>query len=210
MEEIIQEAVADALFYKNSGGGVTISGGDPLLHPNFCHELATRLKREGVHVAVETSCFPKNWSVIDRLLKVIDLFIVDLKTLDAIKHESEIRWPLSPILANLNGLFKARANVRLHIPIIPGFNDSSQDIDAFVFFIAAHAEYISGVDILNYHCHGEAKYRALGRAYAYEGIEETNSNRLHRFARALRRAGIPSVTIGGLVGVNRAVTEASV
>lgn len=209
MDEIVQEVLADVLFYKNSGGGVTISGGDPLLHPNFCHELATRLRREGVHVAVETSCFPKNWSAIEPLLEVIDLFIVDLKSLDAIKHESVIRWPLSPILANLDGLFKARANVRLHIPFIPGFNDSSQDINAFVSFITAHAGYVSGVDILSYHCHGEGKYRALGRTYAYEGVEESDSDRMHQFAQALRRAGIPSVTIGGLVGVNRAVTETS-
>lgn len=209
IDEILHEALADRLFFKNSGGGVTISGGDPLLHPKFCHELASRLKREGVHVAMETSCFAKNWSAIESLLDVIDLFIVDLKSLDAAKHESVIRWPLSPILINLDGLFRANALVRLHIPLIPNFNDSQQDMESFVSFVSAHAGDISGVDILNYHCHGEGKYRALDRTYAYEGVPESNSSRLPWFAQAIRRAGIPSVTIGGLVGVKRAGTEAS-
>lgn len=209
MDEILQEALADALFFSNSGGGVTISGGDPLLHPKFCRELAFQLKREGVHVAIETSCFVRDWSIVESLLDVIDLFIVDLKSLDAAKHESVIRWPLSPILANLDGLFKAHADVRLHVPFIPGFNDSQQDVDSFISYISAHADDISGVDLLSYHCHGEGKYSALGRPYAYAGVEGSDSNRLPRLAQALRRAGVPSVTIGGLVGVGRAAAEAS-
>lgn len=203
VDDILREALSDQLFYANSGGGVTISGGDPLLYPEFTLELARRLKSESVHVALETSCFPKNWSAIEPLLEFVDLFIVDLKSLDAEAHERVIHWPLAPILRNIENLFRGGARVRIHIPFIPGFNDRDEDFSRYIEYIESNVNMICGVDILNYHCHGEGKYTFLGRAdtYAYKGVEEKPSAKIPWFAKTIKAAGVPSVTVGGLVGV---------
>ncbi len=203
IEEILREALSDQPFYQNSGGGVTISGGDPLTYPAFVLELARRLKAADVHVAIETSCFPKRWEVIEPLLDHIDLFIVDLKSLQPEKHEATIGWPLEPILRNIKKLFEAGANVRIHIPVVPGFNDSEKDFALFTEFLREYAEKLNGVDILNYHCYGAGKYEALGRgeSYTFKDEEENPPEAVLPLAKALRQLGIRSVTVGGLVGI---------
>lgn len=209
IDDILREALSDRLFYDNSGGGVTLSGGDPLRQPEASLELARRIKAEGVHVAMETSCFPKRWQTIEPLLEVIDLFIVDLKTLDAEKHEKVIRWPLAPILRNLDRLIESGANVRIHIPIIPGFNDSEKDFADFVAFLSRYLGRLNGIDILNYHSYAASKYDALGRgeAYAYREVEENPPEKVLPLAQSLKQAGFESVTIGGLVGITTAASE---
>jgi len=206
IDEILREVLSDKPFYRNSGGGVTISGGDPLLYPAFVLELATRLKAEGVHVAIETSCFPKSWEVVEPLMSCIDLFIVDLKSLDPEKHLKTIGWPLDVIIRNIDSLIRGGAKVRIHIPVIPDFNNSEGDFAKYIDFLSAYADSLDGVDILNYHCYGEGKYDALGRgdAYAFKGIEAGPASALLPLATGLRKAGIASVTIGGLVGIGGA------
>ena len=202
IEEILREALSDAAFYRNSGGGVTISGGEPLYFPEFTRQLAGELHAAGVHVAVETSCFPKSRKTVESLLGVVDLFIVDLKTLDPSKHLEVIGWPLAPILENLDTLFAAGANVRIHIPVIPGFNDSPADFDAYADYLGSRAESISGVDLLNFHSYGEGKYEFLGRSdsYQYSGVDEPPAAKTVPLARALKSKGL-AVTVGGIVGI---------
>lgn len=203
LEEILREALSDQPFYKNSGGGVTISGGDPLLYPDFTLELAKRLKAEGVHIAIETSCFPKHWDVIAPLVEFVDLFIVDLKTLDPQKHEAVIGWPLEPVLANLQRLLKSKTGIRIHIPVVPGFNDSEHDFERYIAYLRNHADRLDGVDILNYHAYGEGKYTFLGKedSYQYKGVAENPPEKVLPLAKGLKQAGIRSITVGGLVGV---------
>jgi pyruvate formate lyase activating enzyme len=202
LEAILQEVLSDKPFYKNSGGGVTISGGEPLMFPDFTLELAKRLKQAGIHVAIETSCFPK-WRVIEPLLEYIDLFIVDLKSLDAAKHEAVVGWPLEPIIANITKLLESEATVRIHLSIIPGFNDTEEDSGRFIDFLGGYADRLAGVDVLNYHCYGEGKYVFLGRGdtYEYKGVAENPPEAVLPLARGLKQAKIASVTIGGMVGI---------
>jgi pyruvate formate lyase activating enzyme len=202
IETIMKEAVADRLFFKNSGGGVTISGGDPLFFPEFTLELAKRLKEEELHVGVETSCFQK-WEKIRPLLAYVDLFLVDIKSLNPEKHKAVIGWPLEPILENIKSLVVAKANVRIHLPIIPNFNDSVDDFEAYENFLTPIADRLIGLDILPYHVYGEGKYDFLGRhdTYKYKGVKPNPTENVIPLAKALKRTKIRDLSVGGLVGM---------
>lgn len=203
MDTIVQEGVADKPFYQNSGGGVTVSGGDPLLFPDFTLELARILKtKEKVHVAMETSCFA-NWEKIELLLPYIDLFIVDIKMMDAQKHKEIIGGSLPNILSNIKKLISSNATIRIHLPIIPGFNDSPEDEASYVEFLSQFSENLAGVDILPYHSYGVGKYAHLGRDYQLNGVEDLPGKEIIPLAKALKRAGIKQVTVGGLVGMTK-------
>ena len=203
-EEILKEVLSDKPFYVNSGGGVTISGGDPLLFPEFTLTLAKYLKKENVNVAIETACFPR-WKVIEPLLDYVDLFIVDLKSLNPEKHEEIIGWPLEPIIENIRLLIESGAAIRIHLPIVPGFNDSDNDFEDYIRFLEGYADRLDGVDILNYHTYGEGKYTFLGRDddYEFKGVEENPTEKLLPLARGLKQAKITSVTVGGMVGITQ-------
>ena len=202
LEQILRESLSDQPFYKRSGGGVTLSGGDPLLFPEFSLEIATALKEKGVHVAMETSGFA-SWNKIEPLLNVIDLFLVDIKSLNPIRHKEVIGWPVEPILTNIEKLVAVDANVRIHIPIILGFNDSITDFQAFVEYLAPLATKLTGADVLPFHVYGESKYIFLGRGdtYQYKGTWNIPLRKVEDLARALAKVGILQVSIGGLVGM---------
>ncbi len=202
MDAIIKEAVADRPFFKNSGGGVTISGGDPLLFPKFTLELAKRLKKENLHVGLETSCFPK-WEKIQPLLDYIDLFLVDIKSLDPKKHKAAVGWPLEPILKNIKKLIELKANIRIHLPIIPDFNDSRDDFESYANFLGPISDRLNGIDILPYHVYGEGKYRFLGRydTYKYKGVKALPAEKVKLLAKTLMQAHIKGLSVGGLVGM---------
>nr|WP_243372891.1 glycyl-radical enzyme activating protein [Geotalea sp. SG265] len=207
MESIIQEAVSDRIFYQHSGGGVTISGGEPLLYPEFTHDLAHRLKvNENVHVAMETSLFAE-WHSIAPLLENVDLFIVDIKSMDPEKHQQVIGGSLPKILSNLERLLKSRATVRIHLPIIPGFNDTSRDFETYAEYLGQFADSLSGVDILPYHSYATVKYAQLRRKYQYLGVPDLSRQQLTPLVNALREHGVGEITIGGMVGSSPAAGD---
>jgi pyruvate formate lyase activating enzyme len=212
-DQILTEVSSDRPFYENSGGGVTISGGEPLLFPEYTLELARKIKEEMLHLAIETSCFAK-WDRIKPLIGLVDLFIVDIKTLDSKKHREIIGWPLEPILENIERLLECDANVRLHLPIIPGFNDAEADFHAYIHYMKKHADKLVGVDILPYHCYGESKYMFLGRDYKYKDTKDLPGKEVLPLAYELKEVGVTSITVGGLVGTGsekgrRAVNQIS-
>lgn len=200
LDSIVQEAVADKMFYKHSGGGVTISGGEPLLYPDFTHELTRILKtKEQVHITIETSCFAR-WDKIEPLLEFIDLFIVDIKTMDPEKHKHAIGGSLREILSNIESLIKSEAIVRIHLPIIPGFNDSPSDVKAYADYLGQFADKLSGVDVLPFHSYAAGKYAQLGREYQYKGVNDLSSQQLIPLVTALKEKGLRQVTVGGIIG----------
>jgi pyruvate formate lyase activating enzyme len=203
-DQILRECLSDQPFYSRSGGGVTLSGGDPLLFPEFSLELSKILKRNGIHVAMETSCFA-DWKIIRPFLDTIDLFLVDIKSLNAEKHQEVIGWPLAPIVKNIEALIASDASVRIHLPIIPGFNDSVSDYQAAVDFLAPFARELAGVDILPFHVYGGGKYTFLGRGetYQYKNTWNKETRKVEALAQALVRIGITQVSVGGLVGMGK-------
>ena len=205
LKEIIREATADSMFFFNSGGGVTISGGEPMLFPDYTLELARLLKKEGLHVALETSAFGQ-WQHLERLLKYIDLFLIDIKTMDADKCKNVIKGDLKVILRNFEKLVEAGASVRARLPIIPGFNNSQSDYEAYTEYLSKFVEKIDAVDLLPFHSYGEKKYQLLGRmeSYQFQNVHSLESKELKPFLIMLIEAGFvsgQSLTVGGLIGV---------
>jgi pyruvate formate lyase activating enzyme len=201
IDDILKEVLSDRLFYGNSGGGVTISGGEPLYFPEFTLELVKKLKKESLRVAIETSCFQR-WDRIEPLINFIDLFIVDIKSFDQEKHREIIGWPLSPILLNIERLITAGAKVRIHLPIIPSFNDNETHFNCCIEFLSKFSQKLDGVDILPYHVYGEKKYDFLGRgaSYQYKNVPPIQPSTLIPFGRKLKLLNINSITFDGLIG----------
>jgi pyruvate formate lyase activating enzyme len=160
MVEVVDEVLADRPFYETSGGGATISGGEPLLQPDYVAALIAALKTEGLHVTLDTSGYAPA-EVFDRVAGLADMVLFDVKTLDPARHKEAAGGDNALILSNLRRLVAERPDIKvvLRYPLIPGFNDRPEDIDALA---ALARELDLAVDLLPYHPLGSGKYEALG------------------------------------------------
>jgi pyruvate formate lyase activating enzyme len=205
IDEIIKEAVADRPFFANSGGGVTISGGEPLFFPEFMFDLCKRLSwEEAVHVTVDTSAFCQ-WRHLDELTKYINLFLVDIKTMDPRKHKEVVRGDLNVVLRNTENLLRSGAEMRIRIAVIPGFNNTREDFEAYAVFLNNLPGKLKAVDILPFHSYAEKKYALLGRldSYEYRNVDSLFGNDVANLIKILvpvARKRKFELTIGGLTG----------
>ena len=206
--DILRELLADKAFFDNSGGGVTISGGEPLMFPEFTRTLCTALKAQGIHVVIETSACVDT-AGLQNVAGAADLFVVDLKSLNPGRHARIVGGPLNRVLNNIEQLLDAPKAVRVHIPLIPGFNDTPEDYREFARYLGPRAGSLDGVDILPYHGYGISKYNSLGRKAdpRYNPLEEINPRSVKRLAQQLKTAGIDNLTVGGMVGVRKNTSD---
>lgn len=169
VDQVIEEVLKDEVFYNNSGGGVTLSGGEPILQVDFSETFLRECKEKGLHTAVETAGHI-SWSLIEKIIPYTDLFLYDLKHMDAKIHKEQIGVDNRLILDNLARLSKLEEEIIVRTPIIPGFNYSAnelREIARFVAFLGIHE-----LHILPYHNFGSGKYRLLGREYLYQEWRE--------------------------------------
>ena len=181
--EVMAEIRKDISFYDESGGGVTFSGGEPLLQPDFLAALLRACKQEDIRTAVDTSGSAP-WSVIDWLRRDVDLFLYDLKTLDEQDHIRYTGLTNQRILENLEKLSRAGQKIRVRVPLIPGINDSLDDLCHLADYIANLPDPVE-VELLPYHPTGVDKYRRLGRSYELDGISPPQEQDIKRAARIL-------------------------
>jgi pyruvate formate lyase activating enzyme len=170
VDEIVKEVLKDELYYKESGGGVTFTGGEPFFCHKFIRECAIQLKKHEIPVLVET-CGHIPLKNIQSCSDHIDAVFFDIKHMDTDKHKSLTGMGNELILENLewlNGHFKGTLSVRY--PYIPGCNDEKQDIESFLSYIS-QLRNVSEVWFLPYHRLGIPKYRGLGREYEMSGME---------------------------------------
>ncbi len=187
--EVLAEVTSDELFYRNSGGGVTISGGEPLAQPTFVREIFRRLKERGIHTALDTCGFAK-WEVLESVLRYVDLVLYDIKHMDTSEHIIGTGQNNALILENAR---KTAARVRtwLRVPLIPGFNDSEENIRKTAEFgREIGAEQVS---LLPYHEWGTPTYERIGREYALWGIEKLSDAQIARAKEICESAGLPTV-----------------
>lgn len=169
---IVDVCLQDRDFYEESNGGVTISGGEPLLQPLFLESLTNALKEKGIQVAVETTGYARP-EIFQQLAPLFDLLLFDVKHYDSTKHQAFTAVENKPIIANLQWARQVGLNILPRIPVIPGFNDSLEDARNFAFLFKALN--ITKIQLLPFHQFGEGKYASLNVPYLYQ-----NQKALHR------------------------------
>ena len=160
-EEVVDELVKDLPFYQESGGGVTISGGEPLYQPDFLEEILRLCQQKGLHTALDT-CGASSWEELERQLKYLDLVLFDLKIMDDDLHKGYTGGSNKQILENLQRLAQAKIPLRIRRPVIPGVNDSREEIQALASLIQ-NTNGVDRIDLLPYHALSADKYQRLGR-----------------------------------------------
>ena len=192
--EVLDVVARDRVFYDESGGGVTFSGGEPFAQPRFLLDLLRGSRASGLRTAVDTCGFVAR-DVLLMAAPLVDLFLYDLKILDPLRHRDIIGLPLAPILENLDALAAAGANVWLRLPIVPGLTDDPAAL-AEAARIAQRNPAVRRVHLLPYHATGGGKFRRLGREYMLPHVAPPAATRMAELADVFRARGL-TTCIGG-------------
>ena len=183
-EEIIKEIEKDLVFYKESGGGVTFSGGEPLGQSEFLESLLNGCQEKKIHTAVDTSGYI-SWEILNKISSKVDLFLYDLKIMDNKRHKKYTGVSNEIILENLKKLSSVHNNVFVRFPVISGINDDYQNIREMGEFLSSLK--IVQVNLIPYHYIGIDKYRRLGMTYKLAGIQPPSEERLSEISVILRK-----------------------
>jgi pyruvate formate lyase activating enzyme len=187
LEEVVDEACRDEAFYNNSGGGVTLSGGEPLFQPDFALNLLRKCRERGLHTCVDTCGFAP-WDTLDSILAYTDLILFDLKHTDPGLHLEGTGAGNDRIMDNLERVTATgKTRVWVRIPVIKRFNDS----DAFFREVVAvlRGKMVEKVSLLGYHEWGKSKYTALGRQYPIDGVGPCSNGSLESYKHFLEGQG---------------------
>jgi pyruvate formate lyase activating enzyme len=161
VKEVLDEVLLDRVFYEESGGGVTFSGGEPFLQPQFLLKLLAACRTEGIHTAVDTSGYASREDLMTAA-PLTDLFLYDLKIMDDARHRQWTGASNAVILENLLALGAVHQNIWIRMPLVPGFNDDAEQIEAVARF-AASVPGVRQVNLLPYHATAAHKWIGLGK-----------------------------------------------
>jgi len=193
VDTVVDEILVDKAFYRRSGGGACISGGEPLMQAEFSTAVLKECQDRLVNTAVETSCFAK-WEKVEELAKYTDLFLIDLKHMDSDKHQESTGVPNTLIRQNVSKLAEMGKKIRIRLPIIPGYNDDESNLrKTAVFMVDNNIKYI---DLLAFHTIGEYKYTKLGKDYSCADIEPPTDEEMLAHRTLFDSYGLEG-TIGG-------------
>jgi len=192
--EVMEEVIKDTAFYDESGGGVTFSGGEPLMQPVFLLELLEACGRLDIHRTVDTCGFAGR-AILLQVAEKAELLLYDLKHMDPVIHEKFTGVSNEPILENLRALSCRDVAVRVRFPLIPGVNDDRKNVESLGAFLQGLHRVFS-VDILPYHDVARSKYKRFGFHYRLGQAQAPDPVRLREIAAALSTYGL-CVTVGG-------------
>ena len=193
VHDTLVEILKDEVFFDESGGGVTVSGGEPLMQPEFVEALLRECKARRIRTALDT-CGYAATGILQRVSENVDLFLYDLKVMDPEKHRQFTGVGNELILNNLKMLVERGSAVTVRVPIIPGVNADAANFSALVEFLAPLG--LREIDLLPYHRIGSAKYSRLHLSYQMEGMEPPMPAQMDAVAARLTHDGF-SVRIGG-------------
>jgi pyruvate formate lyase activating enzyme len=194
VKEILEEIEKDMTFYNESGGGVTFSGGEPLLQPDFLNALLTECKEREIHTIVSTCGFAP-YEIINRICDKVDLFLYDIKIMDSRKHRKYTGASNEQVLENLRKLAENGSSIVISFPIIPGINDDEKNVTRTAGFISSLPN-IKNVNLLPYHRAGIEKYKSLGKSYKLDKIQPPSNQKIRSIKEQMEAFGI-RVGIGG-------------
>jgi pyruvate formate lyase activating enzyme len=191
--EVMKEILKDQIFFDESGGGITVSGGEPLMQPAFLEALLAECRTRRIRTALDT-CGWADSAVLGKLSEYVDLFLYDLKLMDGERHRHFTGVSNDLILRNLKLLAEGGSVVIVRIPVIPEVNDDTANIDAVCDFLSPLS--LRKIDLLPYHRIGTDKYRRLQLCHQMDGVSPPNAEQMESLAARLRGAGF-CVRIGG-------------
>ncbi|MCX6282513.1 MAG: glycyl-radical enzyme activating protein [Bacteroidetes bacterium] len=195
VEEILEEVEKDRVFYDESGGGVTVSGGEPLFQAEFLLNLLKGLKTRDLHVALDT-CGYAGWQDLALTMDYIDLYLYDLKLMDDILHLEYTGVSNKPIHENLQRLARSGKKVVVRVPVIPGISDSESNFRSLLAFLEPLRPGVNEINLLPYHSAAENKYKRFGKVNSMKGISSTPREELIVRKKELEGLGYV-VKIGG-------------
>ena len=193
--EVMDEILRDKVFYKESGGGVTFSGGEPLMQPEFLQELLIACRSEGLHTAVDT-CGHAEKQSMEAIAPLADLFLFDLKLIDEAEHRAYTGESNSLILDNFLYLMEITRPVTVRFPVVPGITDTERNVDSMIRFLQPLSKQISSIHLLPYHSAAKGKYARFGKEYKAKDLKAQEKAVLELLKTRFETLGIP-VKIGG-------------
>ena len=194
VKEVMQEVVRDMPYYRRSGGGLTLSGGECLCQAEFSAALLAAAKDMGINTAIEsTACM--EFEKIEKLLPYLDLYLMDIKHINSEKHKAFTKRDNKLILENAKKLAVSAKRLIIRVPVVPTFNDTVQEITDIARF-AANLPNVKEIHLLPYHRLGQDKYEGLGREYTLKEITPPGKEHMEKLAEAARQTGL-YVQIGG-------------
>ncbi len=194
VEELLPEILADMPYYRRSGGGVTLSGGEILCQPEFAAELLKACQAHGLHTAVESTAVA-SFEKIEMILPYLDMYLMDIKHMDSEKHKEYTGWNNERILENAKKIAKSGVELIIRTPVVPTFNDDAASIRAIAKY-AASLEGVKEYHLLPYHRLGQDKYDRLGRQYSLKEILPPSQEKMEYLLSVAEESGL-KCQIGG-------------
>lgn len=192
--ELMTDIEKDRIYYRRSGGGVTLSGGESLAQPDFAAAILRACKERGINTALEsTAC--AGYDKIQKLLPYLDVYLMDIKHINSQKHKQFTTQPNELILENAKRLAADVKKLIIRVPVIPTFNDTEQEIRDIAEF-TKRLNTVEELHLLPYHRLGEDKYKGLGRTYEMHGIDLISAEHIQRLKKVVEETGLTCM-IGG-------------
>ncbi len=192
--DIISAIEKDTAFYDESNGGITISGGEPLMQPGFLLDILRECGKLGINRAVDTTVYAEKKTVLE-VAENCDMFLIDLKHMNSEKHRLYTGVPNELILSNIRTLSEKGKQIRIRIPLIEGVNSDKENMHASAAFLTGLPQ-PPEVDLLPYHNIAESKYRKMNRAYPAVAFQQIHKKTIRACSNILARMGL-TVQIGG-------------
>ncbi len=197
VEEVVEEVMKDDIFYQRSGGGITISGGEPFAQPAFSANILKKCKERNTHTAIET-CGYAPWDRAERVLDYTDLVLFDMKHIDSKEHMRLTGVPNELILENARRIWHERhIPMWIRVPVVPGYNDSPEHIEALATFVVNELSPFLQLHLLPYHRLGESKVQQLEQSGTGLVTDPPDESHMESLKQIVEGKGLRKVFIGG-------------
>ena len=194
VQEVMDEVMRDRPYYRRSNGGLTLSGGECTWQPDFAVALLKAAHENGINTAIETTAFA-DWSVIERFIPEVDVFLMDIKHINSAKHKEFTTKPNELILQNAGKIAEKAKRLIIRVPVIPGFNDTAEEIGEIAKFTASLPN-VNEIHLLPYHRMGKDKYDGLGRPYLMGDVPSPTNEKMQELSEICKSYGL-TTHLGG-------------